>query len=121
MVAVPEGDSISVSCISTGEPVPSVLWTLNNKTTNFNQTDIISQSVLQPDDIFVSNVILGSVISTLVDAEYPTHDGVYICTGRNSLEATVNNTILVNGTKKDVGMTKRFSNKTLGRALDPRK
>ena len=95
-VTISEGNSIDISCKSTGGPVPSITWTFNNQPTTFNQTDVITQAtteaVLQMDGTFVSIVTPGNVISTLhiVDAQYPTHDGVYTCTGNNSMDASDN-------------------------------
>ena len=54
---------------------------------------------------FVSIVTPGNVMSTLhiVDAQYPTHDGVYTCTGNNSMDAS-DNTSSVNITVQVQGM-----------------
>ena len=87
---------MDITCKSTGGPVPTITWTFNNKPTTFSQTDVITQAtthaVRQPDGTFVSIVMLGNVISTLhiVDAQYPTHDGMYTCTGNNSMDASDN-------------------------------
>ena len=95
-VTVSEGISVDITCKSTGGPVPTITWTFNNQPTTFNQTDVITQAtteaVRQPHGIFVSIVMPGNVISTLhiVDAQYPTHDGVYTCTGNNSMDASDN-------------------------------
>ena len=86
---------MDISCKSTGGPVPTITWTFNNQLTNFSQTDVITQAtttepVRQPDGTFLSTVTPGNVISTLyiVDAQYPTHDGVYTCTGNNSMDVS---------------------------------
>ena len=90
---------MDISCKSTGGPVPTITWTFNNQPTTFSQTDVITQvtteAVRQPDGFFVSIVTSGNVISTLhiVDAQYPTHDGVYTCTGNNSINASDNTSI----------------------------
>ena len=85
---------MDISCKSTGGPVPTITWTFNNQPTNFSQTDVITQatteSVRQPDGTFVSIVMPGNVMSTLhiVITQYPTHDGVYTCTGNNSMDVS---------------------------------
>ena len=91
-----EGDSVNISCSSTGGPLPSITWTLNNQSTNFSQTDIITEAM--------DTMIPRNVMSTLhiVNAQYPTHDGVYTCTGRNSMEvstinSSINITVVVQG------------------------
>ncbi len=40
MVTVVEGRDVDISCTSTGVPVPTITWTLNNQTTPFRQTDV---------------------------------------------------------------------------------
>ena len=108
-VTVSEGNSVDISCKSTGGPVPTITWIFNNQPTTFSQTDVITQvtteTVRQPNDFFVSIVTPGNVISTfhIVDAQYPIHDGVYTCTGNNSMVAS-DNTSSVNITVEVQGM-----------------
>ena len=107
-VTVHEGDSITISCTSTGGPVPAITWTLNNQPTSFSQTDIITQpstsAIRQQDGTFTTIITPGNVISALhiVNPQYPAHDGEYICTGRISVGDTattnsVNITVQVQG------------------------
>ena len=113
-VTISEGNSVDITCKSTGGPVPSITWTFNNQPTTFSQTDVLTQvtteAVRQPDGTFVSIVMSGNVISTLhiVDAQYPTHDGVYTCTGNNSIDA-LDNTSSVTITVQVQGMLVKTS------------
>ncbi len=88
-LSILEGGNIAISCCSIGGPVPVIIWTLNNHNTEFNQTDIINEASLSS----TNHVTIGNIISTLhiVDAQYPTHDGVYTCTGRNTASDSHNN------------------------------
>ena len=87
---------MDISCKSTGGPVPTITWTFNNQPTTFSQTDVTTQATThamsQPNNTFVSIVTPGNVMSTLhiVDAQYPTHNGVYTCTGNNSVDVSAN-------------------------------
>ena len=111
IVTISEGNSVDISCKSTGGPVPTITWTFNNQPTTFSQTDVITQATTELDDTFVTIVTPGNVISTLhiVDAQYPTHDGVYTCTGNNSMDAS-DNTSSVNITVQAVqGMLVKIS------------
>ncbi len=100
-MSIPEGGNIAISCYSIGGPVPSITWTLNNQNTQFNQTDIINEASLSSVDNLIA---IGNINSTLhiVDAQYPTHDGVYTCTGRNTASdshsnSSVNITVMIKG------------------------
>lgn len=76
-----EGESINITCISFGVPVPTISWSFNGQATHFSPTD-------QSFDVSVSGdvVTLGSTMSSLliVNAQYPDNDGTYICTGSNT-------------------------------------
>ena len=74
---------MDISCTSTGVPVPTISWILNNQITPFNQTDISQDLELDIDGTLLTE---GNVVSTLhiERAQYPAHDGVYECTGINS-------------------------------------
>ena len=91
-----EGNDININCTSIGGPTPSVRWTFNNYST-FNHADV----VIPPQRGTDSGVTLGTVISTLhiVNAQYPSNEGVYTCTGSNSeFNSTANVIIQVIGT-----------------------
>ena len=78
-----------------GGPTPTVRWVFNNSST-FNHTDVFTQ----PQH---GNVISGTIMSTLhiVNAQYPTNDGVYTCLGTNSEfnSTSANVTVQVLGTE----------------------
>ena len=80
-VSVLASKDVNISCTSTGSPVPIITWMINNQPISFNQTDQITQPTA---------TTTGNVISTLhiVDAQYPTHYGVYTCTGTNTMDAS---------------------------------
>ena len=87
MVTVVEGGDVDISCTSTGVPVPTITWTLNNQTTPLNQTDIPTDFSITLGRDSSNNLIpiitSGNLMSTLhiVNAQYPSHDGVYECIG----------------------------------------
>ncbi len=84
-VSVLEGGSIDISCNSTGGPIPSITWTINNQNTNFSQSDDATNPV-----ITTTTTTTGYTVSTLhiVNAQYPAHNGVYTCTGTNTISGT---------------------------------
>ena len=92
-IATIEGSAITISCISTGAPTPSVSWELNGQPVPFQSTQAREQSIVtlvrgnpgDPHSPLVPNIILGRVTSNLlvVNAQYPDHDGVYTCIGSN--------------------------------------
>ena len=88
---------MNISCTSTGIPVPTITWTLNNQQTTFKDVETNAIDTATP----------GNVISTLyiVDAQYPTHDGMYTCTGNN----TVNGLILTSNVSITVQVQGMFA------------
>ena len=88
-----EGSSVTISCISTGAPTPSVSWELDGQPVPFQSTQTREQSIAtlvhsdpgDPRSSLVPNIILGRVTSNLlvVNAQYPDHNGVYTCIGSN--------------------------------------
>ena len=108
VVTVSEGGSVNISCTSTGVPAPTITWRLNNQTVPFNQTDMTTSADIKINVNFaVDAIINGSVVSTLhiVNAQYPSHDGVYECIGDNSNGGSAppgiaNITVQVQGTDK---------------------
>ncbi len=118
MVTVVEGRDVDVSCTSTGVPVPTITWTLNNQTTSFSQTDVSTDfsitAVRDSSNNRIADVTSGNLVSTLhiVNAQYPSHDGVYECTGdsdtgRNSSLAI---TVQVTGENNYVYMASTITN-----------
>ncbi len=106
-VVIPEGGSADISCRSVGAPVPSIIWEVNNQTTDFEQTDTETPFVATLTGSIGNRgftVTSGNIESSLhiVSATYPDHDGVYTCTGTNSDDLTVASssafiTVQVNG------------------------
>ncbi len=103
-MSILEGSNIAISCCSIGGPVPVITWTLNNQNTELNQRDIINEAFLSSPNNLVT---IGNIISTLhiVDAQYPTHDGVYTCTGMNTASdshntSSVNISLMIKGNRK---------------------
>ena len=88
-VIILETNSVDISCVSVGAPVPSVTWQFNNQTTVHSQTDVVTQyeaTVTGDVGNIGVDVIPGNIVSTLhiVNARYPDDDGVYTCIGTNS-------------------------------------
>lgn len=105
-VVVTEGGSVNISCTSTGVPVPTITWTLNNQTAPFTPTAMSTDHSVIIDNNRNVVVTRGSVVSTLriEGAQYPAHDGVYACIGTNShagvsSTSTVMITVQVQGTQ----------------------
>ena len=104
-VTVLEGDSVSISCFSTGNPVPTITWYLGTSVAPFPQSDAVNELQASitgsgtPQNIIVI-VTNGNITSVLriENAVYPAHDGEYTCVGLNSnrgAENTNNATINV--------------------------
>lgn len=89
MVGVVEGNSVTISCTSTGAPTPNIVWEFNNKTASFvsadNVTNVQAGLVRNSMDDIVPEITLGRITSsiTILVAQYPDHDGVYTCIGSN--------------------------------------
>ena len=98
VVTVVEGNSVNVSCTSTGAPTPTMTWELDGETSPFMQFDTTEdiQAVLGRNAMneLVPVITLGSIISNLpiVNAQYPDHDGVYTCTGSNDEQMVTTST-----------------------------
>ena len=84
-----EGENRNISCISTGTPVPTITWTFNSQSTPFTQTDHLTDHnviVTGSGTALVATIVTpGNVVSTLhiVNAQYPTNSGEYVCSGSN--------------------------------------
>ena len=101
-----EGESVDISCASTGVPTPSITWSFNGTAAPFNQTDTVvdfKATILAANDLTVDP---GTITSELhiVSASYPDHDGEYTCVGVNSEDAVFTSssafiTVQVQGTK----------------------
>ncbi len=104
-IIINEGEDADISCSSTAIPVPtSITWTFNNQATPFIQTDISTDFDIQLELDDFSNVVpvvtRGELMSTLhiVNAQYPSHDGVYECIG-DIVTERVNITVQILGEK----------------------
>ncbi len=101
MVTVVEGKDVDISCTSTGVPVPTITWTLNNQTTPFNQTDVSTDFSVKIEkdnsNTLVPDITSGNIVSILhiVNAQYPSHDGVYECIGDSDTGKTTSLTVTV--------------------------
>ena len=88
-VALSEGNNANITCSSSGEPYPTISWTLRDQSTRFDQTDITTERLIlrvrNAQDELVPEFTSGSTLSTLhiVNAQYPADNGVYQCTGLN--------------------------------------
>jgi len=82
IVTLLKGSNVDISCTSSGGPIPTVAWIINNSSTDFSQTDVITN----PTD----ETTPGYVVSTLhvVNAQFPEHNGMFICTGTNIISGT---------------------------------
>ena len=86
VVSVSEGGSVDISCTSTGVPVPTISWTLNNMATPFNRTDSFTDHSVFIQRAGSVAITAGRVVSTLhiVNPLYPADEGVYVCIGLNT-------------------------------------
>ena len=84
-IIVIEGTDVDIACISIGVPLPTISWMFNGHATQFGQTNRFTDFIISDD----GTVTQGSIVSALhiVDAQYPTDEGEYVCTGSNTDEA----------------------------------
>jgi len=85
-VTVLEGDSVSISCFSTGNPVPTITWYLGTSVAPFPQNDTVNNLDARVTGFEISAITNGNITSILriENASYPAHDGEYTCVGLNS-------------------------------------
>ena len=88
-VTVLEGDSVTISCFSTGNPVPTITWYLGTSVAPFPQSDTVNNvdaRVTGSGATTMATVTNGNLTSVLriENASYPAHDGEYTCVGLNS-------------------------------------
>jgi len=86
IATVLEGDSIDISCTSSGNPIPTISWELHGSPVPFPQNDTVTNyqaGILESGEF---NFDAGSITSVLkiTGVNYPEHEGEYKCTGRNS-------------------------------------
>ena len=102
-VSVLEGDSVSISCFSTGNPVPTITWYLGTSVAPFTQSDTVTDldtEITGSGPTIMVSITNGDITSELMieNAAYPAHEGEYTCVGLNSNregESTNNATINV--------------------------
>ena len=114
---------MTITCISTGAPTPSITWVLNGRPVTLRSTEYITegQSTLvrsdpnDPNSHFVPNILLSTIISYLLveNAQYPDHDGVYTCTGSNDNLMINSSSAMIN--VQVIGMSNIYSDSALGR------
>ena len=88
-VTVLEGNSVSISCFSTGNPVPTITWYLGISVAPFPQNDTVNELQARVTGFGPTTMTIitnGNTTSVLMieNAVYPAHDGEYTCVGLNS-------------------------------------
>lgn len=93
VTTIQEGNSVTISCISTGAPTPSISWELDGQPVPFQSVDTPTEGQVSlrrvqsanGSNSFIADISLGTTTSNLliVNAQYPDHDGVYTCSGSN--------------------------------------
>ena len=85
-VTVLDGDSVNISCFSTGNPVPTITWYLGTSVAPFPQSDTVNNLEARVTGFGISEITNGNITSVLMieNAAYPAHDGEYTCVGLNS-------------------------------------
>jgi len=88
-VTVLEGDSVSISCFSTGNPVPTITWYLGTSVAPFPQNDTVNSlqaRITGSGPTTMAVITAGNITSVLriESVSYPAHDGEYTCVGLNS-------------------------------------
>ena len=107
-VTIQEGDSVNITCNSTGNPVPTISWYLGTSPAPFSQSGSVqnfSAVITGPAGNRMLNFTEGNITSVLqiTNAVYPAHDGDYTCVGLNShrevdSESNATITVQVQGT-----------------------
>ena len=101
-VSVLEGQDVNITCFASGNPIPTITWTLGSGSTPFSQTNTterVTAYVTTPGSYSFSE---GNITSTLhiTSATYPSNDGVYTCSASNSdMDTSASITVEVQGRK----------------------
>jgi hypothetical protein len=82
-VSLRQGESLTLSCSSTGVPLPTISWSVNGQIVNFDRIDQSTEPSLFIHTPRYTSATLGIVNSTIriEDIQYLADDGVYLCTG----------------------------------------
>ena len=107
-VTVLEGNTVTISCVSTGAPTPSITWEFNGEVAPFVPLNVVEEFsavlVRASNGNIQADITPGSITSNLmiVNAQYRDHDGVYTCIGTNDDQminsSTVSIAVQVQGT-----------------------
>ena len=86
IATVLEGESVDISCTSSGNPIPTISWELRGSPASFPQKDAVTNFHADVPKFGEFNFTAGSITSvlTITGANYPEHEGTYKCIGRNS-------------------------------------
>lgn len=82
-VTVLEGSSVNISCTSTGNPIPTILWELQGSPAPFQQSSRVSGYQATMTGNQQLSFTQGNISSVLhiTSAAYPAHNGQYTCVG----------------------------------------
>jgi hypothetical protein len=85
-VVVNASDTIALSCLMTGKPLPHVVWTFTNESSNdIVLTDHDIRNIIRNDTTLISILTLHNTTTTR-------NEGVYKCTGSNGIQNLINAT-----------------------------
>lgn len=100
IMSVIEKRRTDISCTSSGIPIPTISWTINNMPTRFEQTDTSTDFRATAYSVQDVRITPASTVSRLhIDNPYPTDEGIYVCIGTSYFEGlaftSINFTIVV--------------------------
>ena len=99
IATVLEGESVDISCTSSGNPIPTISWELDGSPAPFPQSDSVTRYPPTVPNFGEFRFTTGSVTSELkITGVNTSHEGEYTCTARNShrgVESSTSSTITV--------------------------